>query len=143
MTTRVPKATGTGMGNETVVNLDGSPHNPGQQGRDVADSNGDTAASTNTIFDYSKKYPSTDATQKRNAIFSNYSQVRHSTGTPQPNSSDRAMAFSILIAFIGVGVSTAFLASASEGQKVIKHYSSKVMPARLSNPWRANGMILR
>jgi hypothetical protein len=94
------------MGKEKVVNLDGSPVNPGQQGRDVADSNGETA--TNTIFDYSKKCPSTGAKKKRNAIFSDYSQVRHSSGTHQPNSSDRAMAFSILIAFIGVGVSTAF-----------------------------------
>jgi hypothetical protein len=105
---REPEATGTDR--EKVVNLDGSRTNTGPQGRDVTDYTGDTAESTNNISDYSRKRPSTGTTKKHgNTIFSDYSQVRRSAGNPQTNSTDRTMAFTILIALIGVGVSAAFL----------------------------------
>jgi hypothetical protein len=95
---------------EKEVNLDGSRSNTGPQGRDVSDYTGDTAESTNNISDHSRKRASTGVTKKHsNAIFSDYSQVRRSSGNPQTNSTDRTMAFSILIALIGVGVSAAFL----------------------------------
>jgi hypothetical protein len=125
----------TGTGREKAVHLDGSRNHPGQRGRDIADTNGDTAESTNNISDSSRKCPSTAATKKRTtAIFSDYSQVRHSTGTPQPNSADRAMAFSILIALIGVGVSAAFFGlglRGAENDKTLQFESqaSKIIKA--------------